>query len=251
METLTFKLSGNTAFFKQPDVNTYLYYTYGNIHKIALLGLFGSILGLNGYNQQKKNEDYPEFYQKLKTLKIAICPLNDQGYIPKKVQVFNNSVGYYNKDKQDKPCNLIVKEQWLEKPVWQIYLLLDGLNESLLLQSLKKRMVEKRFVYLPYLGKNDHYANIEAIAVHPIIRTMTETPIIIDSFFPKKTGELIPKRGLGKKEPDFKYEERLPIALESVCNQYVTESLIFTNIPVKLNQDFPVYEVNGKNLMYL
>lgn len=251
METLTFKLSGETAFFKQPDVNTFLYYTYGNIHKIAVLGLFGSILGLNGYNQQKKNEDYPEFYEKLRSLKIAICPLNDQGYIPKKVQVFNNSVGYYNKDKQDKPCNLTIKEQWLEKPVWQIDLLLDGVHETSLLQSLKKRLVENRFVYLPYLGKNDHFANIEAVAVHPVKMTVAETPIRIDSLFPKNMGELIPKIGLGKKEPDFKYEERLPMALESVCNQYVTESLLFTNIPVKINQDVPVYEANGKKLIYL
>ena len=39
MKALKFTLSGETAFFKKPDVNTYLYFTYGNIHKIALLGL--------------------------------------------------------------------------------------------------------------------------------------------------------------------------------------------------------------------
>lgn len=248
METLTFKLSGDTAFFKQPDVNTYLYYTYGNIHKIALLGLFGSILGLNGYNQQEKNEDYPEFYERLKALKIAICPLNEQGYIPKKVQVFNNSVGYASKELGG---NLIVKEQWLEKPVWQIYLLLENLEDSPLLLTLRNRLVEKSFVYLPYLGKNDHYANIEEVAVHPIKMTMPEAPVCIHSLFPKRLGELMPKRGLGKKAPDFKYEERLPVELESICNQYVTEPLIFTNIPVNLESDTQLYEINNKNLIYL
>lgn len=84
MKTLMFKLSGETAFFKQPDVNTYLYYSYGSIHKVALMGMFGSILGLGGYNQQKKNDVYPEFYKQLNEMKIAICPLNDKGYIPKK-----------------------------------------------------------------------------------------------------------------------------------------------------------------------
>ena len=41
MEVLRFSLSGKTAFFKKPEVNTYYYFTYGNIHKVALLGIFG------------------------------------------------------------------------------------------------------------------------------------------------------------------------------------------------------------------
>ena len=82
MEILTFKLSGETGFFKQPDVNTYQYYTYGHIHKIALLGIFGAILGLDGYNQQQKSDIYPQFYDQLQHLKVAIQPLNEEGYIP-------------------------------------------------------------------------------------------------------------------------------------------------------------------------
>ena len=45
MEILRFRLSGKNAFFKKPEVNTYCYFTYGNIHKVALLGMFGAILG--------------------------------------------------------------------------------------------------------------------------------------------------------------------------------------------------------------
>ena len=39
---------------------------------------------------------YPEFYNKLKDLKISIKPLSQNGYFNKKIQVFNNSVGYAN-----------------------------------------------------------------------------------------------------------------------------------------------------------
>ncbi len=247
METLTFKLSGETGFFKQPDVNTYQYFTYGNIHKIALLGILGSVLGLGGYHQQKKDDAYPEFYEKLKDLQIAIRPLNAQGYIPKKVQVFNNSVGYASKEEGG---NLIVKEQWLEKPIWQIYLLLENLEESPLLQTLKSRLIEKRFVYLPYLGKNDHYANIEAVEMHALTTRSDEISIPIHSLFPKCSGELTPKKGLGKKEPYFKYEEQLPIGLDPVCNQYQTRPLIFTNIPVRLSNDIVVYGLEEKNLIF-
>ena len=36
MKALKFTLSGKTAFFKRPEVNTYYYFTFGNIHKVAL-----------------------------------------------------------------------------------------------------------------------------------------------------------------------------------------------------------------------
>ena len=90
MKILKFRLYGRNAFFKKPDVNAILYYTYGNIHKVALLGMFGAILGYGGYNhmnfynQKNKNKmEYPEFYNKLKDLKISIVP-NNNGFFEKK-----------------------------------------------------------------------------------------------------------------------------------------------------------------------
>jgi CRISPR-associated protein Cas5h len=245
MKTLMFKLSGETAFFKQPDVNTYLYYSYGSIHKVALMGMFGSILGLGGYNQQKKNDVYPEFYKQLNEMKIAICPLNDKGYIPKKVQVFNNSVGYASKEQGG---NLIVREQWLEKPSWMIYVLLD--DNLPILDLLSGRMINKSFVYLPYLGKNDHYANIESVEVQEVKTVFEEKAVKISSLFPKKMGELIPVKGLGKKEPDYKYEEQLPVLLEEKSNQYITEAMIYTNIPVRLKAEIPVFRNNEMNVVF-
>ena len=66
MDALKFTLKGKTAFFKKPDVNTYFYFTYGNIHKVAILGVLGAVLGLKGYNNQEKNNEYPEFMKNLK-----------------------------------------------------------------------------------------------------------------------------------------------------------------------------------------
>ena len=99
MQALTFTLSGETAFFRQPDVNAYLYFTYGHIHKVALLGMFGAILGLDGYNQMKKGQKYPEFYEALKDLRISIRPLVNHGLFLKKIYSFNNSVGYASFEK--------------------------------------------------------------------------------------------------------------------------------------------------------
>ena len=52
MEAVRFTLSGRTAFFKKPEVNAYYYFTYSQIHKIALMGMFGAILGYGGYAQK-------------------------------------------------------------------------------------------------------------------------------------------------------------------------------------------------------
>lgn len=250
METLTFKLSGKTGFFKQPDVNTYQYYTYGHIHKVALLGILGAILGLDGYNQQNKSNSYPEFYAQLQHLKVAIQPLNEEGYIPKKIQIFNNSVGYASKEAGG---NLIVKEQWLENPAWQIYLLFENSGEDVLFQDLKNRFLEKRYVYLPYLGKNDHYANIEGIEVYPLEMLSPDSPVRIHSLFPKLSGTLVSQDDFFSdytEELDFKYEERLPLTIDSYSNQYETIPFIYTNIPVKLSATTTVHQAAKTNLIF-
>ncbi len=158
MEAVKFELSGKTAFFKKPDVNSYIYFTYSNIHKIAILGVLGSILGLEGYAFQQ-DKDYPDFYSKLSDMLISIVPKNKEGFIPKKVQTFNNSVGYASKEQGG---NLIVKEQWLENPKWNIYILLD---DHLYVNELKDRLLNNRYEYIPYLGKNDHPALIDNVEI--------------------------------------------------------------------------------------
>ena len=168
MRALKFTLTGQNAFFKKPDVNTFLYFTYSQIHKVALLGVLGSIIGLKGYGNQKGM--YPEYYALLKDLKVAIVPIAKSGDLPglcsKKVQVFNNSVGYASKEAGG---NLIVKEQWLENPMWEIYLLGDGHTYYNL---LKEYLMNQRCVYIPYLGKNDHFATIKEVEEIELKHTM-------------------------------------------------------------------------------
>ena len=56
MQALKFRLKGKHAFFKIPAVNSYYYFTYAQIHKVALLGIFGAILGYDGYQQMQKED---------------------------------------------------------------------------------------------------------------------------------------------------------------------------------------------------
>ncbi|MCR8744476.1 type I-B CRISPR-associated protein Cas5b [Romboutsia lituseburensis] len=253
MKALKFKLSGKTAFFKKPEVNSYYYFTYGSIHKVALLGMFGAILGYGGYNQHRYNLDniksykdpYPEFYSKLNALRVSIEPLNEKAYTPKKVQFFNNSIGDYNKDKDKNLCNLIVKEQWLENPKWNIYVLLD--NEEA--NKLSDYIANYKTVYQPYLGKNDHYANISEIELYDVEDIVEYDDIDkIDSLCPKSYVEFDMEND--EEEDLFKYSERLPIALYEATNMYELESFVFSNMCIDSITVSDIYKINNKNIVF-
>lgn len=214
MEALRFKLRGRTAFFKIPEVNTYGYFTYGNIHKPVLLGMFGAILGYDGYKDGY--EDFPDYYKKLRNLKVSVVPESLNGYFSKKVQIFNNSVGYANHD----GGILNVKEQWLEEPCWTIYVMIDD-DESI---KLAKNIIEKRCVYIPYLGTNDHPAVIEN-AEKVVMNNMPSSTI--DSLVPSKYADFDWDTAM------FKYEEYLPIALNKDTNHYELEKFVFTDAKVE------------------
>jgi CRISPR-associated protein Cas5h len=232
MEALRFDLKGKNAFFKTPEVNTYYYFSYGNIHKPALLGLFGGILGYQGYGQDY--QDYPEYYEKLQDIKVAVIPNAEKGYFPKKIQYFNNSVGYASAEQGG---NLIVKEQWLDNPSWSIYVLSDG-EES---RKLVQMILEQKCVYIPYLGKNDHPAIIE----NPVMVSVEEK-IISD----ERIHSLVPAENViyDWDEMTFKYEEFLPYGLTLETNHYILKKFIFTDAPAENCED--CFSDGDRNLVF-
>jgi CRISPR-associated protein Cas5h len=161
MKSLRFILSGPAACFRQPDVNAQVYFTYNNIHRVALLGLLGAILGLKGYRNAKlyhqEERAYPEFYELLSPLGISVSPNSPNGYFTKKIQYFNNSAGYASKEAGG---NLQVREQWLESPSWTVFLAQRTLPDDLW-NRLCQSVLKGQCVYLPYLGRNDFPAQID------------------------------------------------------------------------------------------
>lgn len=238
MNVLKFTLSGRQAFFKKPEVNSYFYFTYGQIHKPALLGILGAIMGYSGYNSMCEKDRYPEYYEKLMNLKISVSPAAPKGYFRKKVIEFNNSVGYASKEQGG---NLIVREQWLENPSWNIYLLLDG-NEA---EQITQMITAGNCIYIPYLGKNDHIADISDICV---LEGLSEKqPQKIDSLFPKELIRV--DREDWDVENPFKYEESLPLSLEEETNLYEMKSFVYTNMPV-VELETDVYKIEDKNIVF-
>ncbi len=250
MKALRFILSGKTAWFRKPDVNVFAYFTYNNIHKPSLLGILGAIIGLGGHNQLfdknrglKKgslsyDDGFPEFYKKLKELKIAITPLAPNGYFSKKIQTFNNSVGYASFEQGG---NLVVREQWLENPSWQILILDD---ESEVFQKINEYLLGGKSVFIPYLGKNDHPAKIDEVR---IVELSAPFGNYIDSLFIKNFDKL----GFAKEdERPYLFQEISPMRLQKDHHFYEYETLVFTNHEVtSLPHD--IYSNDGKNYAFI
>jgi len=274
MKAISFELSGKTAFFKKPDVNVYSYFTYNNIHKPALLGILGAILGLKGHNQlfneiqilelkyknnkkdielkeklEKLKNSYPEYYEKLSNLKISIVPLAENGYFTKKIQVFNNSVGYASKEQGG---NLIVREQWLESPIWKIIILDDNSIEREVFDKLEDYLLNSKAVFIPYLGKNDHPAKIDNVEIVELdeIENYKKIEKYIDSLF-SKDGLNDNFNGFEKEgEFPFFFQEVSPIKLKEKYHFYEYESLVFTNLELI---EFPknTFRIGNKNYVFI
>jgi len=167
---ISIDLRADFGFLKKPDTNDPIYLTFNMLHKPALLGIFGAILGLGGFSQAKEEEQkqpkpkrgqkvkiiFPEYYQKLKTVKVGIKPIRINkdgkedpafdGNFQKTNITYNNGVGYANLD----GGNLIVTEQTLVSPAYRCYISVDS-GDPDLLDCLQRNKSE----FIPYLGKNE------------------------------------------------------------------------------------------------
>lgn len=250
-KAVSFELSGKTACFRKPDVNVYAYFSYNNIHKPALLGLLGAIIGLGGHTRlhdenkrleiakKPPNDGYPEFYEKLKNLKVSIIPLAKHGYFSKKIQTFNNSVGYASKEEGG---NLIVREQWLENPAWRIMILDDGSDEY---NKITEYLLAQKCVFIPYLGKNDHPAKIDKVYIAALTPPRDG---YIDSLFIKDSVKL----GAWAKEDEapFLFQEVSPFSLQETHHFYEYKTMLFTNYEL---DDMPndVYRQGDKQYAFI
>lgn len=250
-EVIKFKLSGITACIRKPESNS-IYFTYNNPHKMTILGILGAIIGENGYNYNSfyQIEDLPDCYKNLKHLKIGVEPLGKYGNFSKKKQTFNNSVGYASKEEGR---NLVVTEQWLENPEWNIYILSDNSEKY---KKIKDYLINSKCEYIPYIGKNDHFATINEVKVLSGNNYMEETGQI---------NSLIYKDNVDIKEKDlddiiysynnsdyeeFLYNEVLPTELDKTIGYINYKRFIYTNKNLIIKDNKEIYSVNGKNVFF-
>lgn len=246
MTAIKFSINGKTAFFKKTDVNQNVNFTYSHIHKLVICGILGSIIGLDGYSKQyEEKKVYPEFYEKLNKLKISIVPKNNSGgYFSKKIIVFNNATGLATKKGQTQN----VREQWLLDVSWDIYILDDNSEEY---KKVVDYLLNKKCEYIPYLGKNDHFAEIKNVQLVEL--SNIEEVKYIHSLFIFEDGNIVVNKDLPPEDfSDISYYfEYLPYQLNK-NNLYKFKLFCYTNLKISIKERlYEVYSYNDLNLMFV
>ncbi len=234
MKLISFDIQADFAFFRKPETNNTINLSYNIIHRPAVLGILGAILGLDGYKEKGK---LPAYYEILKDIKIGIEPLNhDKGNYSKTNIKYSNTVGYANKG-----TNFLTEELTLVEPSYRIYLLFDESisEQSQLFASIKKGQTE----YIPYLGKNEFTAWWSPDSVKEYTfeqREITEESVSIQSVFIKKS---VLKNDTEEPFPDllnfeneanpFMYFERLPKDFDLSLMQYELSDFAYSNYRFK------------------
>ena len=235
MKLISFDLQADFAFFRKPETNNTINLSYNIIHKHVVLGILGAILGLNGYQEKGK---LPEYYEKLKDLKIGVEPLmHDKGNFAKTNIKYTNTIGYANKG-----TNFVTEELTLVNPAFRIYLLLD--NNSELYSTLHDYLQKGESVYIPYLGKNEftawwdsssfteyNFSNKEINKEESVkIKSVFQKDILLKG----NTGTPFPDLlNVNFEEANFLYFERLPKGFDLELMQYDITEFAFSNYQIK------------------
>jgi CRISPR-associated protein Cas5h len=238
---ISFDLRADFACFKKPDINEGTILTFNSLHKPALLGVLGAVVGLKGYN---KKGEFPEYYQAFKDLPIGIEPIegfHEKGNFSKTNIKYTNTVGYANAD-----GTLIITEQTLIKPAFRCYIMVDDEIEHQAI--LKERILKGESVYLPYLGKNEFSAwwDIETVKEYQFSTFSPKADFTIDSMFireyPISQQKVKPKFSLSalkmQNMASFMYFERLPIGFDEKLFQYQLAEFAFTDWTLKQDSVF-------------
>lgn len=244
---ISFDLKADFAFFKKPDYNAGIQLSYNMLHKPALLGILGAIIGLEGYKEKGK---LPEYFEQLKHLQIGIMPLaHEHGNYQKTVLRYTNGVGYANKD-----GNLLVDETMLIAPAYRCFVLLNLDNE--LEVKIYHSVLKQEAVFIPYFGKNEFQAWIEEPRENKFEKIETNNvSFSIDSLFIKsgivKEQKIEPEINFdfSVSGGSFTFFERLPIGFNEELMQYEMGEFAFTDWKMKAETIIPnlfTVRYNGK-----
>lgn len=246
------------GFLKKPDINADIYFTFNCLHKPALLGILGSIIGLQGYYQsyEENPNKLPEYFIQLQHLKIGIAPINSHnGNFPKTLIKYNNSIGYANRMEDKESGDILnITEQTLISPSYRIYLLLNmGKHYE---NELYNRIFNHESDFIPYLGKNDFQLWWKNQKEYKFEKFDNETDFKISTiFYKEKTIREVKNEFSGlnanfldEEEPFFSYFERLPIEFSPITKNYEIKEFTFTTFKFPKNYTVNnLYEIIDNN----
>ena len=177
MECLKFGIYGKYAFLKNPENNMGTEFSFEHIHKPCLLGMIGCILGLDGKGSATKNNPYPEYYKRLKDIKISIVP--NKPIFNKFKETITNATGFANDG-----FSQILNREILQNVRWTIYVLKNNIDEELW-NKLCKLLGEHESSYPLYLGNNAYPAQIDNVELVRLNEVDDTEELVINSIFNK------------------------------------------------------------------
>ncbi len=223
---ISFTIKAEFGMFKKPDINDKIFVSYNMIHKPYLLGILGSIMGYKGHNQNNDKSKMPEYYEKLKDIRVAIAPSSQNGGIFKKeFIIFNNTTN-------GSIAN--ITEQTLVNPAYDIYLELDDIEHKELIDSLRKN----RAIYPPYMGKNEFSLWWDNFNIHDKFKKIeSKERFEVRTIIKKDENFVLKNSGYKERTTNYFYLfERLPIGFDEKLKQYVYHDFLYTNSVFKSNK---------------
>lgn len=242
MEVLKFTLSGVGATFTKPYFNSY-FATYNHIHKIAILGILGSVIGIRKNILDTDTLDLPKFYKELNSLKISIVP--SMPLFEKDRVMFTETTGMFNAgDKRFQGNTYLADIEELINPSWDIYI--DS-NNNKHYETIKNMLIKGYSVYDIYLGKNHHFANISNVEI--LTGQSTSNIDHIDSIFPLNIATDVYDSD-DEDDKEYKVMEFMPISFGQF-NQYSEKMMLYTNKELDIDVDMELIFVNDKILYFI
>jgi len=227
---ISFTIESDFGMFKKPDINDKVFITYNIIPKTYVLGMLGSIMGYGGYAQNKDKTKMPEFYEKLKDIRVAIAPKSENGGILKKELItFNNTCDGEIKN---------ITEQTLVNPAYDIFLELDETNQEHF--ELITRLKNKKAEFLPYMGKNEFSLWWDDFQEHKKFEKVEQKEQFqVLTIIPKNENFVIKNSGYKELTTNYFYLfERLPVDWSDNPKQYEYQDFLYTNTIFKSTKSF-------------
>ncbi|PPK62449.1 CRISPR-associated protein Cas5h [Malaciobacter marinus] len=227
---ISFTIKSDFGMFKKPDINDKIFITYNIIPKTYILGMLGAIMGYEGYAQNRDKTKMPEFYEKLKDIRVAIAPSDKNGGIFKKEFIlFNNTTNGETKN---------ITEQTLVNPAYDIFLELDETNQEYF--ELIMRLENKKAEFLPYMGKNEFSLWWNDFHEHTVFQKVEQNEQFqVLTIIPKGENFVLKNSGYKERTTNYFYLfERLPIDWSDNPRQYKYQDFLYTNAIFKSTESF-------------
>jgi len=151
---IKFQIKGEFAFFKN-KINIRENYSYHSIHKPAILGILGAILGMDGFSDFKKNKTIQYIDELSDKIKVSIIKKMDTLFVKSKI---NDSTMLQITSDREKVIQQT--EYFLDNPLFEIYL---DISDNELFDNIYDKLFDNNFVFEPVLGKSYLHCSISNV----------------------------------------------------------------------------------------